>query len=858
MQATDPDYLSGPFRIVSGRQELLRDGTAVPLGGRAFDVLRTLVARAGELVTKQELFDAVWPETTVEENNLTVAISAVRRALGCGVDGARYIATVTGRGYRFVAPVQADRLAVPPKQASADALPPTNLPAALAPLIGRDDDVAQVQALLSRARLVTSTGTGGVGKTRLALAIGQAELARHPDVVWPDGIWMVELGALGDPDLVMDGIAGALGLPLQPNRPAIQQVAAWLKQRRLLLVLDNCEHLVESVSRTAATLLSGCAGITILATSREPLRVAGEQAYLLPSLSVPKASEGLTAEAALRHPAVQLFVERAAALSSYRLTETDAPLVAEICRRLDGIALAIELAAPRLRMLGAAGLLRRLDDRFHFLTGGSRTALSHHQTLRALIDWSYHLLGDDERMLMRRLSVFAGGWTLEAAVAVAGDGALDEWLVLDLLTSLVDKSLVQAENAAGGTRYRFLESTRHYAAEKLEEAGDTAPARRHTEYLVRLLTSVEPEYETVPTRLWLEPLAAEIDNVRAALAWAFGPDGDADLGTALVAYCRPLWLELSLHAERRRWLDRAARHLHPGTPDGVAARIHVARAHRTTFGFRSAAEEAERAVAFARRAGEPMILAMALLCLTATKLSPAGGDAARPLLDEALALVLPLGDTNLLAGLRSTQAVAAVLSGDGAAARRFCEEGIAVARSTGGHRPLLILLSNLAEFCFAAGDVPGAIAAAHEAIVTARATNTRVTECNTSGNLGAYLLIEDRTDEAVGVLTSALRLARSLSEDFLAGNAIQHLALVAARRGRLREAAKLISHVDAALARDGNEREATERATAERVWALLEAGLPEAERTALAIAGAAMTREEAGALALELGESGGS
>jgi predicted ATPase/DNA-binding winged helix-turn-helix (wHTH) protein len=845
----EAEYVSGPFRILPGRQELLRDGVSVTLGSRAFDVLRVLVERPGELVTKQELFDAAWPHAVVEENNLTVAVSALRRALGCG-EPTRYIATVSGRGYRFVAPVERRATGASSANRSAEAAPaelPTNLPAPLESLLGRDDAIAAIAQLLAQSRLVTVTGPGGVGKTRLAVAVGRTALQAYKD-----GVWFVDLTALFQPELVAEAIAGALGVAIQDGNAAAGTVATYLRRRRALLVVDNCEHLIDHVSRVIATILKTCPDVAILATSREAIKLAGEQTYLVPPLATPDRVEDLTAEAALGYSAIRLFADRARRASDrFVLTDATAPIVARICRRLDGIALAIELAAPRLRTIGLSELLARLDDRFHLLAGGNRAALPRHQELRALIDWSYNLLSEPEQTLMRRLSVFAGSWTLDAAVAISADSAIEEWQVFDLLTSLVDKSLVVAEPWGQSTRYRYLESTRQYAAKELRDAGNDDPARLLAAYLVALFRTAEDNFELMPTDRWLALYGPELDNLRAALTWSFGPGGNVALGLALAAYARTLWQELSLHAERRRWLDTALENLAPATPPEIAARIHIGRAQRTTFGLRSATEDANRAEILARAAGDRRLIAQALASKANRLLRPGGSPEAEALLDEALELIRRDGNTNLCAGLMSAKAVAAILAGDSVAATDWCQQGVAIARAIGSRRALLVLLSNLCEFRFAEGDAEAAIAAAREAIDAARRADFKSNECNTRINIGAYLLVLGRTDEAAGQLRVGVTMAQSLAEDFIGGNALQHLALVIARRGNLADAARLLGHVEHSQAAEANTREATERATYEPLCAILETGLPPASLKALRLEGAALSRDDAVDLALK-------
>ncbi len=821
------EYLCGSFRINPARQQILCDGAPVQLGGRAFDLLRALVERAGELVTKQELFAAAWPGLVVEENNLAVTMSALRRALGCGIDGQRYVATVAGRGYRFVAPVTRVPMAVP---ASPILSPETgNLPSVPAPLIGRDDELATALTLLGQSRLLSLIGPGGVGKTRLALALGAA--ARDD---FPDGVWLVELAALTLPELVAEAIAAVFGLAVSDRHSATALIATYLRQRKALLILDNCEHLLDPVAHAATAILAACPHVTILATSREAIRIVGEQSYAVPSL----AEQG----------AVRLFLERAAAaIDGFRPAEADLPVVVEICRRLDGVALAIELAVPRLRMLSLAELLARLDDRFQLLTGGNRLVLPRHQTLRALIDWSYDLLDSAERTLLERLAIFAGGFALDGAAAVYG-GA--EHAVFDLLASLVDKSLVIAEIGQGPARYRLLETTRAYAAERLNAAGDTETARRHAAYIGALLIAAESDYETKPSAAWLATYAPELDNVRASLGWAFGPGGDPAAGVALTAYGRQLWFELGLNAELRRWLDLASRHIDAGAeiPPAVMARLLLARSHRAVHGVRSVAADYRQAMALAEAAGEPALAARARAMLALNDFRPEGARRALDTVAAAIEVMRPLGLARSVAVMTGRLGLAADLAGEKGLARHYFEEAIRLATALGNSRALLTLRSNLAELLFTQGEIDDAIAQARSSIALARQCGLRVNECQTGTNLGAYLMLRGDTDAAAAQLRASLVLARSLGEDFLAMNAVQHLALALVRHGEPQGAARLLGWTEAAYAADMSNRESTEQATYDRLLVELAASLPEQMLTLLRAEGAGLTLDRAAQL----------
>jgi predicted ATPase/DNA-binding winged helix-turn-helix (wHTH) protein len=564
----------GPFRLVPTQRLLLEDDNPVRVGSRALDILTTLVERPGELVGKNELIARVWRGTVVEEGNLKFQVGALRRALGDGRAGRRYIATSAGQGYRFVAPVSV-------AQAPAAAAPPAaptrqlhNLPAQLTRLIGRADAANRIVARLQRHRLLSIVGPGGIGKTSVAIAVAEASINTYEH-----GVWFVDLAPLADARLVPSAVAQVLGFDIRSDDPVPGLVAA-LRDRRLVLVLDNCEHVIEAAATLAAAILRGAADLHILATSREPLRVEGEYVQRLPPLSSGAPSDHLGAAEALAFPAVELFVERTAeCLGEFELTDPDAPIVAEICRKLDGIPLAIELAAARVETFGVRGLATHLDDRFRLLTSGRRSGPPRHRTLRAALDWSYEVLSAPERAVLRRLGIFMGGFTLDAACIVVTDPGLLKGDVIDAVAELVEKSLAVVETTETEPRLRLLETTRAYALEKLAESGERETiARRHAEYYRNLFERAEGEAPTRPADEWLADYAPEIDNLRAGLDWAFSPGGDEPIGVRLTAAAVALWMRLSLPEECRGRAERALAALGAGASRDVRRemKLHAA------------------------------------------------------------------------------------------------------------------------------------------------------------------------------------------------------------------------------------------------------------------------------------------
>jgi predicted ATPase/DNA-binding winged helix-turn-helix (wHTH) protein len=532
-------YRFGRFAMHAASRQLLVDGQPASLGARAFDVLHALIERRERLVTKNELLDLVWPVLVVEENNLQVQISSLRKLLG-----AQAIATIPGRGYRFTAAFDgadggtqnlvASGLRPAAKPADAPVAPRTNLPAELPQLYGRDTDLTALRRLIDEHRLVTVVGAGGIGKSRLAQAAAHALSAR-----WPDGVWMVELAGLSDPALVPNAVAQALHIAMPGQSAAQDELVAGMAPRTALLVLDNCEHLLDAVAVLVQAVMQGAPNVTLVATSQEPLRLPAEQQYRVVPLAVPSTTD---AGDARDFGAIALLEARVRAVDPrFALNDESVPMAIDICRRLDGLPLAIELAAARVATLGLRPVRDKLDERFRLLTGGARATLRRHQTLRAALEWSHNLLNETEQAVFRRLGIFAGGFTMETAQAVAGDATLDEWAVLDHLSALVDKSLVVAD-AGEAPRYRLLESARAFALEHLA-AGETAETlRRHALAMRRFLervdgTNLDGELRTDQYAALVLP---ELDNLRAAHAWAIGDGGDPEVAVALAAHAGSL------------------------------------------------------------------------------------------------------------------------------------------------------------------------------------------------------------------------------------------------------------------------------------------------------------------------------
>jgi len=539
----DRSVAFGRYRMFPALHLLLRDGDRIDLGARAFAVLWTLLEAGGKVVSKDELIDKVWAGAIVEENNLQAQMSAIRRALG---PDREMISTEFGRGYRLSAPGHANG---PLGRAPAAPVAPPDLPYPVTALLGRSGELNDIERLIAQVRLVTITGPGGIGKTRLAIEVG-----RRLRALFADGVYLAEMAKIAESDLVWPTIETSLPMS-SAGAGAIGRVHATLRDKHILLIIDNCEHLAESIAAMVEAVLRNAQNLHVLVTAQEPLGAEGEHVYRLAPLAVPPA-ETRSAEEAITHGAVQLFVERASAnVHEFDFGDAEVGDVSAICRRLDGMPLALELAAARVSTLGIQGVLAGLVDRFKLLTAGRRTALPRHRTLRAAVDWSHTLLDDEERRLFRRLAVFAGDFTADAAGYVAAAEHDEPWQTVDLLGNLVAKSLLQSNLSGSVPRYRFLETIRFYALEKLADSGEVMPtAKRHAEFFSRIAKQAAADWKQLPTGEWRGTYQADIDDMRSALDWAFLPGGDERTGIDILAHSTPFWIELSLHDECQRRL----------------------------------------------------------------------------------------------------------------------------------------------------------------------------------------------------------------------------------------------------------------------------------------------------------------
>jgi non-specific serine/threonine protein kinase len=672
----------------------------------------------------------------------------------------------------------------------------------LTSFIGRAREIAEVKRLLDAARLVTLTGSGGAGKTRLALQVAA-------DVVedYPDGVWLAEFAPIADPVLVPKTAASALSVPEQRGREMIETLVDALRPKSLLLVLDNCEHLLAACADLAAVVLRACPQVRILATSREGLGVPGETLWRVPSLSLPDARRLPTPEDLVLYEAVRLFVDRATATApEFGVTSENAPAVAQVCRRLDGIPLAIELPAARVKVLAVEQIVARLDDRFRLLTGGSRMVLPRQQALRAAIDWSYNLLSETERVLFRRLSVFAGGWTLEAAEAICEGGNVEAANILDVLTSLVDKSLVLAETQAGESRYRLLETVRQYARDRLVEAGEEAVVRtQHRAWCVTLAKRIEAGLFGSHHRASINRFEAEHDNLRMALAWSMEDPAGAEAGLRLAGSLYWLWYSYGYWAEGRRWVEGALARRH-AAPRGVLPKAFSG------------------ATYFAWRQGDL--------------------DRARLLGEEGLAIAREQEDTETSALMLCWLGVVASREPNYLRAAELFNEGLRLSREVGNARVTCLLLNQIGVIERWQGNLERA-AALHEESLSLKPHPESGIRPYTLRCLGLVALQGGHYERAKEFFSESLLIARKMRIQWIIFECLIGLAGVSTAHADYDRAARLYGVAEALRVTIGHRPSPPDQADYDRRLASTRIGLAEGSFAAAWAEGCAMTLERA-------------
>lgn len=841
-------YRFGGCELRPATRELVIEGAAASLGRRAFDVLLALIERRERLVPKSELFDLVWPGLVVEENNLQVQISTLRKLLG-----PQAIATIPGQGYRFAFGLaeetksELETTAAPGlpvvRTATAAAAPRlTNLPTHADELIGRDADIVALTQLLVGHRLVTVLGAGGIGKTRLAQAVSRRLVGAYAN-----GVWWVDLAALSSADRIAPAIANAAGLQLGDGE-AIALLARALVHRKSLLVLDNCEHLVADVARVTQAILESASDVSVLATSQETLKTPGEYLYRLDALAIPP--PGTPLGEARTYSALQLLERRAqAANQHFWLTDVTVAGAIELCRQLDGIALAIEMAAARLPILGIEGLQERLGERLRLLRTTTRDAPARHQTLRATLDWSHSLLTADEQAVLRRLSVFAGSFRLDMAQTVATAKELDEWTALDALAALVDKSLVQLEGVEP-PRYRLLETTRIYASEQLATAGETeSTLLRHGQAMAQLAGNAERDYWSMPDSPWLIRYAPDYDDMQAAFERACTRD-DAEVAAATSEAL--LWMdELRSDQSTLRSRAEAAHRLLVHASPLAQARLWNRIAGHNILAFTDVPRltAARERVAGWRRLDEARQLCVALGFLSGAYARAGEFDAAEIALGEARALEDPRWPPRLRGLLSYNGVFVSIFRGDAATYREAAQATLALAEDAGAERAAGMARLMLADAALIAGDTDEAIALGREAVAVLRSLDQPANLGLALTNLSSALLMHGDVGSARAAAAQALPLMwRNEFGAFL----FEALSLIAASSGSHAVAAQMLGYADRRYAANDDVPQANEARMAQMAAVAIDTALGQAEHARLRNVGAHLTPAQAYALAQQV------
>ena len=719
---------------------------------------------------------------------------------------------------------------------------PNNLPLQLTSFIGREEEMAQAEQLLAGTRLLTFIGPGGTGKTRLALQVAAEQLGE-----FKDGVWLVELAPLAASDYILPTLAATFGLREAPGVPLLDLVIDYLRAKGLLLFLDNCEHLIEVCAQLADQLLHACPNLKIIASSREALEIAGETVYRVPSLSLPE--KIVSSESLMISEAGRLFIERAAkAEPRFKLTEDNASAIAQICLRLDGIPLALELAAARVKLFTPEQIAERLDNRFQLLTGGSRTALPRQQTLRALIDWSYQTLDATEQGLFRRLAVFSGGWTFEAVEAVVGEAE-----ALDGLLGLVSKSLVNVEEQAGQSRYRFLETIRQYALEKLAESGQVTEARnRHLDYFLSYADHAEPATFSLERPERLDQLELEHDNLRAALEW--GTENQPVKALRLAELMSGFWSMYNYYLEARAWCEKLLTRTE-GMPALENARAEVFE----TLGWIAALQgdhqagraASEAGLKLARQINDSKTIARALNSLAFSSLFLGDYKAASEAVVESEAIARQRGYAPELAIALTTRAqIAYMASKDLAAVKKYLDESLALAQATGFQWAFSLSVYGLARAAGARGDIETARRRFEESAEIGRKMGNRQMIYASRSELAHVLREHGELDEPLAIYKKVILGWLELGHRAAVAHELECIAFIIRKKGQAQRAANLLGAAERLRQAIDSSMTSMERVEYEQEISALRAQMDEAALTAAWSEGRAMTMDEAITLAV--------
>ncbi len=793
--AHDNPVMFGPFRLDAGTESVWRDTEEIRLRPKTFALLRYLAEHPGRLVTKDELVEAVWRGVAVGDAALAVCVGEIRKALGDEARRPRFIERVHRRGYRFIVSTQVAPAGAPLERRL------TNVPRQLTSFVGRLTEMDRVKAALAGSALVTLTGAGGVGKTRLAI---QAAADLLPQL--PHGTWLVDLAPLTDPDDVPQAVAATLDLREQAGRTVLDALANYLRPKRALLLLDNCEHLLTAAASLAEYLLRESPGLRILATSREGFGISGEALLAIPPLAVPAPHATPAPEALAAYEAIRLFADRAAAvLPDFALSTRNAAAVAEICRRLDGIPLAIELAAARAHSMAVDEIAARLDDRFRLLTGGSRTALPRHQTLRGALDWSHQLLSNGERVLLRRLAVFSGGFTLHALEHIGAGGEVAEHDVAGVLARLVERSLVVFDpSVTGEPRYRLLETIRQYAQGKLldSDEADTIRAAK-LEYYLTLAEQAETFLRGPAQMVWLARLGIEHDNLRAALAWSLTKPDRGHAGLRLAQALQWFWFLRGPVDEGRRWLERAL-----SSPVADAATRAKALAGLGMLAWRAddfarAQAVLEESLALSRELKDESTMAFALHHLAHVRLMIGALPRVVEGFEESVSRFRRSGDTWGTAW--SLRCLGDNLRGQGvtAQAEARLEESLTLFRRVGDQLLIGHVLFSLGAIAAERGDYERANALMEETQAIWYEADDKYNIAGVHRELGNVARCRGDHERAAKLYRASFAVFREIGDRYETGRLLESLAPLALARGRAQQAARILGAAEALRATIG-------------------------------------------------------
>jgi len=717
---------------------------------------------------------------------------------------------------------------------------PNNLPVQLTTFIGREKEISEVGQRLMQTRLVTLIGAGGTGKTRLA----QQAAARLVEL-FTDGIWLVQLAPLSDPALLSQTVASVLGVREEPNRALTETLATYLRSKELLLILDNCEHMVQESAELVTTFLSSCPQLHILVTSREALGVAGEVIFLVPPMSLPPQALTVGERELAQYEGVQLFMERAeTALPGFRLTKQNAAAILKVCRRLDGIPLAIELAAARLKLLQVEQIATRLDDRFRLLTGGSRTALPRHQTLRAMIDWSYDLLSKSERVLLERLTVFAGGWTLEAAEAICSGARLTRYDILDLLFQMINKSLVISDREQGvETRYQMLETIRQYGREKLIESGEIEQIRnKHLDFYLTLAEKAEPGLRGPEPARWYELLETEHDNLRAALEWS--KQIRVQSGLRLAGTLRQFWVVRGYFNEGRMHLAELLQTKERSYASAKALAAAGALAYRQSD-YQAARSLYDECLVLSQELDAQDLIAMALIGLANVATEEGDYESAPVIFEKALAIYREMADAAGTAIALMNLGWAAMRPGDYALAEERLLEALALFRECKDINYVATTLSGLGEASLRQGDLDRAKELLEESLAIKREIGDKYGIGVSLGSLGWIALRQADYGLAKAILNESLQVRHELGDKGGMAWCLERLAEVALELGRSERSVRFFGAAAALRASIGSVIDPADQPAYEREITNLGDELDQATYAVAWDQGQAMTLEQA-------------